>query len=87
MRLAHLGLRRLCWNNFENNCCGKIENYSGIIGQNLITQSRVRTTHTRSMAANSTTTVSVEAAINELMDDNDDDGEYVLMSSKEDVDR
>ena len=34
------------------------------------------------MAANSTSTVSVEAAINELMDDNDD-GEYVLMSSKE----
>ena len=39
-------------------------------------------THTRSMAANSTSTVSVEAAINELMVDNHD-GEYVLMSSKE----
>ena len=38
------------------------------------------------MAANSTSTYCVieEAAINELMDDNDD-GEYVLMSSKEDV--
>ena len=37
------------------------------------------------MAAKSTSTVSVETAINELMDDNDD-GEYVLMISKEDVD-
>ena len=43
-------------------------------------------THTSSLAANSTFTVSEEAAINELMDNNNDAGEYVLMSSKEDVD-
>ena len=40
------------------------------------------------MEANSTFTVHVseEAEIYELMDDNNDAGDYVLMSSKEDVD-
>ena len=32
-----IGLRRLCWNNLRIIGSGKIENYSGIIGQNLIT--------------------------------------------------
>ena len=44
----------------------------------------MRTIRIACMAANSKSTVSVEAAINELMDDNAD-SEYVLMSSKEDV--
>ena len=60
---------------------GKIEHYSGIIGQNVITQSRAHYACTSSIAANSTSTVSEEAAINELMDDNND-GEYVQMSKK-----
>ena len=63
---------------------GKIENYSGNDQTKFYHTYSLLTHTTSSMAANITFTVSEEAAINELMDDNNDAGEYVL--TKEDVD-